>query len=288
MKLEIKELTKTYGTVKALNQFSVTFENGIYGILGPNGAGKSTLASLIMDNTARETGKILCDGTDILTLGKKFRKKVGYMPQQQGFYEEMSAQAFLLYMAELKQLTRKESRQQTEQLLHTVNLWDVRNRKIGGFSGGMKQRVLLAQALLGNPELLILDEPTAGLDPNERIRIRNYIAKLSQNKIILLTTHVVSDIECIAKKVLLVKQGKVIGMGSPAELIAGISGKVGEVLCKDFSEIDQFQQKYGSGNVAQRKEGFALRLVGDILPETVQKVTEDIGLEDVYLYYLAK
>lgn len=288
MKLEIRNLNKTYGSVKALNNLNITFENGIYGILGPNGAGKSTMVNLIMDNVSRESGEILCDGVDILKLGKEFRRLVGYMPQQQGFYEGMSAKAFLTYMAELKEIPRKQAKKQIDELLEIVNLKEARHRKVGGFSGGMKQRVLLAQALLGNPKLLILDEPTAGLDPNERIRIRNYIAKLSKDRIILFATHVVSDIECIANQVLLIKKGHVEGIGTPSELIAGIADKVGTICCTSFEEADRLQQQYGSGNIAERKEGLMLRLVGDELPEGSLPMTEDIGLEDVYLYYLAK
>lgn len=286
MKLELRDVCKTYGNVKALNHLSITFENGIYGILGPNGAGKSTMVNLIMDNVARESGEILWDGTDILKLSREFRRLVGYMPQQQGFYDEMSAGAFLSYMAELKEIPRREAKRQIAELLTIVNLKQAAHRKVGGFSGGMKRRVLLAQALLGDPRILILDEPTAGLDPNERIRIRNYIAKLAQDRIILFATHVVSDIECIANQVVLIKKGQVVGTGTPAKLIADLNGKVGSIHCDNFEEADRLQQQYGAGNIAQRKEGLMLRLVGDELPEGSSPVTEDIGLEDVYLYYL--
>ena len=175
MELELKELSKSYGSVKALNKISYTFKPGIYGILGANGAGKSTMINLITDNVSRDSnngGNIFYDGEDILKLGKKFRAIVGYMPQQQGFYEDFSPKAFLKYMAEVKGLKRKNEEgksvaQQIDELLEVVNLTSVAYKKIGGFSGGMKQRVLLAQALLGNPKVLILDEPTAGLDPKE-------------------------------------------------------------------------------------------------------------------------
>lgn len=211
MQLELKSLKKTYGTVQALKGVNYKFESGIYGILGANGAGKSTMINLITDNVDRDKengGQILYDGKEILDMGKHFRKLVGYMPQQQGFYEDFSPRAFLKYMAQIKGIHKENEkgqtvRQQIDELLETVNLTTVANRKIGEFSGGMKQRVLLAQALLGNPQILILDEPTAGLDPKERIGIRNYIAKLSKDKIILFATHVVSDIECIADRVLL-------------------------------------------------------------------------------------
>ena len=202
MELQLEHLSKTYGTVQALKDISYTFKPGIYGILGANGAGKSTMINLITDNVARDKGSaggsILYDGQDILKLGSRFRGIIGYMPQQQGFYEDFSPKAFLRYMAEIKGIKGKNEKGQTvkeqiDELLEVVNLTGVAYKKIGGFSGGMKQRVLLAQALLGDPDILILDEPTAGLDPKERIAIRNYIAELSRNKIILFATHVVSD-----------------------------------------------------------------------------------------------
>ena len=165
MELRIEHLMKRYGEKVALADFSYTFTPGIYGILGANGAGKSTLMNLITDNVSRDGGSILFDGTEILKLGKAFRAAVGYMPQQQGMYDDFSARAFLRYMAEIKQIPAKQARAQIEQLLEVVNLREVAHKKVGGFSGGMRQRVILAQALLGEPKVLILDEPTAGLDP---------------------------------------------------------------------------------------------------------------------------
>lgn len=288
MVLELDNLKKTYGTVQALKGISYTFQPGIYGILGANGAGKSTMINLITDNIKRDGGnaggRILYDGQDILKLGKDFRKLVGYMPQQQGFYEDFSPRTFLHYMAEIKGLPQKGLRQQIDDLLEVVNLGHVVNRKIGEFSGGMRQRVLLAQALLGDPCILILDEPTAGLDPKERIEIRNYIAKLSKNRIILFATHVVSDIECIADHVLLLKKGEIIASGSPIELIDSVAGKVGEIICK-LDEVEALQERYRTGNIRQHKAGLALRIVGDSLPEEAVRTDNDINLEDVYLYY---
>lgn len=287
MKLEIRNLTKDFGTVRALNDFSMVFEPGIYGILGANGAGKSTMINLITDNVARQEGGILYDGTDILKLGAKFRKDIGYMPQQQGFYDDFSARAFLQYMASVKGLKRKDANRQIDELLEIVNLKQHANKKVGGFSGGMKQRVLLAQALLGDPKILILDEPTAGLDPKERITIRNYIAELSKDKIILFATHVVSDIECIADKVMLIKKGKLVTVGTPEELIESMHGKVAEIIC-ELSEVSELQAKYNVGNIRQRSKGIALRIVGDDLPEEFETVEDNIDLEDVYLYYFGR
>ena len=293
MELQLEHLSKTYGTVQALKDISYTFKPGIYGILGANGAGKSTMINLITHNVARDKGSaggsILYDGQDILKLGSRFRGIIGYMPQQQGFYEDFSPKAFLRYMAEIKGIKGKNEKGQTvkeqiDELLEVVNLTGVAYKKIGGFSGGMKQRVLLAQALLGDPDILILDEPTAGLDPKERIAIRNYIAELSRNKIILFATHVVSDIECIADYVLLLKKGEIIAMGTPVELIEKMHGKVAEITCT-LDEVGKLQEKYHIGNIRQRKNGIALRLVGDELPDEAVMVDENIDLEDVYLYY---
>ena len=293
MELQLEHLSKTYGTVQALKDISYNFKPGIYGILGANGAGKSTMINLITDNVARDKGSaggsILYDGQDILKLGSRFRGIIGYMPQQQGFYEDFSPKAFLRYMAEIKGIKGKNENGQTvkeqiDELLEVVNLTGVAYKKIGGFSGGMKQRVLLAQALLGDPDILILDEPTAGLDPKERIAIRNYIAELSRNKIILFATHVVSDIECIADYVLLLKKGEIIAMGTPVELIEKMHGKVAEITCT-LDEVGKLQEKYHIGNIRQRKNGIALRLVGDELPDEAVMVDENIDLEDVYLYY---
>lgn len=213
MQLELIDLTKRYGDFVALDHLNITFTAGIYGILGANGAGKSTMMNLLTDNISRSNGKILYDGTDILKLGKDFRKILGYMPQQQGFYEHMTAQTFLYYMADLKGIPKRQAAQEIDDLLDATNLSDVRHKKLGGYSGGMKQRVLLAQALLGDPKVVILDEPTAGLDPKERIRIRNFISAMSRNRIILLATHIVSDIESISDQILMMKKGQMVGMG---------------------------------------------------------------------------
>ena len=309
MELILKNLKKTYGNVNALKGINYTFTPGVYGILGSNGAGKSTMINLITDNVKRDKngGEILfCDdnsdtaeAVDILKLGSKFRSFIGYMPQQQGYYADFTPKAFLKYMADIKGVKKKEIvdnngsksyisvNEQIDKLLEIVNLTDAAYKRIGGFSGGMKQRVLLAQALLGNPKILILDEPTAGLDPKERIHIRNYISKLSKDRIILFATHVVSDIECIADKVILLKEGQIIEAGSPVQLIDKVYGKVGEINCQ-LEEVDELQKKYRVGNIRQRRNGLALRIVGDTLPEMADACSNDIDLEDVYLYYFGE
>lgn len=181
--------------------------------------------NLITDNVKRTGGSILYEGTDILKLGASFRELVGYMPQQQGFYDDFSARMFLFYMAELKGIRKKEARQQIDQLLSIVRLSDAADLKMGGFSGGMKQRVLLAQALLGNPKVLILDEPTAGLDPKERVNFRTYIRHQSEDKCILIATHVVSDVESIADRILILKDGELAADDTPKALVESVGGK---------------------------------------------------------------
>lgn len=219
MELRLDDVTKKYGDKVALDGFSYTFHPGIYGILGANGAGKSTMMNLITDNLRRDGGSITFDGTEIRKLGADYRRILGYMTQQQGLYEGMTAESFLVYMARLKEIPRKAVPDEIDRVLEMTNLTDVRHKKVGGFSGGMKQRVLLAQALLGDPRVLILDEPTAGLDPKERARLRDHIYRLAQDRIVLLATHIVSDIEAIADSILLMKQGKLLRSGTAGALI---------------------------------------------------------------------
>lgn len=287
MKLEIIKLNKKYGNKVAIKDISLELTPGIYGVLGANGAGKSTLMNILTDNLKRGSGKILYNGEEILQMGKRYRERLGYMPQQQGFYEQLSAKAFLLYMASMKGISRKEALRQIAYLLKVVNLSHVSDKKIASFSGGMKQRLLLSQALLGNPDIIILDEPTAGLDPKERIHMRNFIAELSENKIIIFATHVVSDIECIADRVILIKDGEILKMGAPSELICEIETKVYEKNCEK-AELNDLKLRYPFGNVIQKKKGLVFRIAMDDMPEDFYKVGEDLNLEDVYLYYFGE
>lgn len=281
--LEIRNLVKKYGDLTALDDISLTLEKGVYGILGANGAGKSTFLNLITDNIKRTEGSILYDGTEILSMGAKFRKKLGYTPQLQGMYEDFTAGQFLRYVSALKGMKMKACRQQTVEKLELVGLKDVAHRKLSEFSGGMRQRVLLAAAMLDDPELLILDEPTAGLDPEERIRLRNHIAEIAGDRTVLLATHVVSDIECIAEKVILMRKGKVLKFASPAELMESVEGRVGEYN-GSFEEVNALKERLQGGQVLRRKGGFVLRIARRELPEGFCPV-QDITLEDVYLYY---
>ena len=267
-------LNKSYGQKHALVDFSCTLTSGIYGLLGPNGAGKSTLMNIISQNLVPDSGTIRLEPEgDIL-------RTLGYMPQQQALYEDFSARSFLYYMAGLKKI--KSPGKEIEHLLEVVNLQDAAHKRMGSYSGGMKQRVLLAQALLGNPSLLLLDEPTAGLDPRERIRIRNFISEFSRDKIVLLATHVVSDIEYIASQVILLSSGKTIGIHTTGEWLDSIEGKVCECLVSE-EEISQYQQQYQISNIFRESGGISLRIISDTLPENAKPVKP--MLEDVYLYY---
>lgn len=285
MEIRISHLTKRFGDKTALDDVSLTLDVGVHALLGPNGAGKSTLINILTDSIERDKGEVLYNDYEITSLGAKYRELLGYMPQQQRLYDNYTAEEFLKYMAAVKGIAPARAREQIAELLKVVNLWEVRRKKVGGFSGGMKQRVLLAQALLGEPRILILDEPTAGLDPSERINIRNYIATVAQKMIVLFATHVVSDIECIAKDVIMIRDGRICKTGTPMELIDGMQGKVGELPCK-LEDLEQIQTKYCVGNVYQRREGLRVRIVGDELPEEALPVKDSIDLEDVYMYHV--
>lgn len=284
MELKVENLSKSFGDVKALNHMSFTFTPGIYGILGPNGAGKSTLINLITNNIARQEGQIFWNGQEILKGNKDYRRILGYMPQQQGYYEDFTAGAFLMYMAHLKGLDKKTAKSRSQELLKIFNLESARNKRIGGFSGGMKQRLLLAQALLNDPELLILDEPTAGVDPEERIHIRNYISQIATNRIVLLATHIVSDIEAIAKEILLLKSGSVIETDTPGRLIEKVSKYVWNVEIAE-TELPDMQEQYLISNLRKNENGLSLKVISEEPPANAQP-EKAVNLDDVYLFYI--
>lgn len=216
--LELCEVSKKYKDKTALAHVSISLDNGIYGLLGPNGAGKSTLMHIITGNLRPDGGTVRWDGENIGSLGEAYRSLLGYAPQQQGMYDVFSGRRFLSYMAALKGIAKKNMADEIARVLSWVNMTEAADRAIGTYSGGMKQRILIAQAILGNPRLIVLDEPTAGLDPKERVRIRERISQLAGDKIILVSTHVVSDIESIAKEIILIKQGQIIDHAAVGKL----------------------------------------------------------------------
>lgn len=284
MMLEIKNVSKSYdrGKKQALKGFSAQLTSGVYGFLGPNGAGKSTLMNIISDNLAADEGEVRFDGQNTRRMGKAFRGILGYMPQQQGLYDDFTGRRFLWYMSAVKGLKKRQAQERIVELLELVNLKDDANKKLGGYSGGMKQRLLIAQALLNDPKVLILDEPTAGLDPKERIRIRNFISEIAADKIVLLATHVVSDVEFIAKEVMLIKAGELIAKDTTSNLLYSMQGKVFEVYTQT-AELTELQTKYRISNLTQEPDGICVRIVGDERP--LGRVIEaKPNLEDLYLY----
>lgn len=217
--LEIRNLSKSYGKKVALNNINLKFDNGLYGLLGPNGAGKSTLMNIITDNLKADNREILWNGIDYQTLGVKYREILGYMPQQQGLYNGFTGKRFLNYIAVLKDIPKKEILLQIEESAKKVNLQNELDKKINMYSGGMKQRLLIASCILGNPKLIIFDEPTAGLDPKERVRVKKLMQELSSKSIVIIATHIVPDIENIAKEIVILKEGVLIEKNTPEKLI---------------------------------------------------------------------
>lgn len=238
MILDIKDVHKTYAQKEVLHGITLSFTKGVYGLLGANGAGKSTLMNIITDNLNAESGEVLWNGKSIQQLGSFYRSILGYAPQQNGLYEDFRADMFLDYLAVLKEIPKAQRKEEITRVLHSVHLQHHAKAKLGSFSGGMKQRMMVAQALLGKPELIILDEPTAGLDPKERIRIRQLAQALGEHAIVLFATHVVSDIEQIAKEIVILKEGNVVAQGSPEELIATYTknGNLEDVYLQIFQE----------------------------------------------------
>lgn len=284
MELKIENLTKHYGELCALDQFTATLKPGIYGILGPNGAGKSTLMNLLTDTLKRESGTIALDGKEILSMGRDYRAVLGYMPQQQGYYDEFSVGRFLHYMAALKGMNKKQAQSAIDRLLGVVGLQNTVHKKMSALSGGMRQRILLVQALLNDPKILLLDEPTAGLDPEERIRIRNYIAEIAADKIVLLATHVVSDVESIADQVLILRKGKLLVMDTPEALIERTRPHVAEIMCRP-EELAKYQQHYVISGISQYNGEYTLRVV-DAQHTADHTNNLQIGLDEAYLYFM--
>lgn len=278
--LELKNICKSYGHKTALIDFSSELESGVYALLGPNGAGKSTLMNIITGNLRADSGEVLWDGIPAEKLGKDFKRILGFMPQQQGLYDSFTGRQFLMYMSALKGLSRASAKSETERTLALVNMTPEGGKRLGAYSGGMKQRILIAQAILGDPKLLIFDEPTAGLDPKERIRIRSLISRISGDKTVIIATHVVSDVEYIARQTLMLKDGRLIADDSPLALCSALKGQVFEAEC---GEEDVARLSHGRKvcNLFRSEHGITLRLVTDDPPDGAREVFPT--LEDVYL-----
>ena len=287
--LNISSISKSYHSTLALNQFTVMLTSGIYALLGPNGSGKSTLMNIITDNLKADSGEITYTSDEgitenVLKMGVRFREKLGFMPQYPGLYPNFTVERFMWYMAALKGLPKEKAKKDIPEILAAVELDDVPKRKIGALSGGMKQRLTLAQAVLGDPEILILDEPTAGLDPKQRISIRNYISRIAFNKIVIIATHVVSDIEFIARDIIMLKKGVIVDNAPPHELTKKIEGKVWNVPCLE-SEVQSMQDTFRVTNIARDEESgnVSLRVLSDEKPSEDSKIVTPT-LEDYYLY----
>lgn len=282
--LELKNLTKHYGEKKALQSFSYQFESGIYGLLGPNGSGKSTLMNLLTDNLCRTDGQILFDGREILEnrqINEAYRASLGFMPQHIGMYPNYRCDEFLHYLAVLKGVHREFAEAQIDRLLETVELSDVRKKKIRTLSGGMKQRLGIAQAFLGDPKLVILDEPTAGLDPRQRIAVRKFLSASSLDRVILIATHVVSDVESVARRCIFLKKGILAADGSPAELAERVRGRVWQIYAEE-ERANDLQNTFCAVNIRNDGERLCLRLLSESKPAP-DALSAEPTLEDAYL-----
>ena len=284
--LQINSLSKSYGDKIALNQINLCLTPGVYGLLGPNGAGKSTLMNIIVGNLTPDAGEILYNGENVSVLGKSFRSILGFMPQQQGLYEHFTGYQFLSYIAALKGMDKKRAKEEIETVIGLVNLREHRGKKLGAYSGGMKQRILIAQALLDNPKILILDEPTAGLDPKERIRIRNIISEIALDKIVIFATHVVSDVEQIAKEIIMIKKGNILGEGSVGQFFSDLDGKVFELNIEP-EQLGEVEGAFLVSNVSVHADQMTVRVISDSSPYPYSFSQARPTLEDVYLYQFA-
>ena len=286
MDLKITGLTKEFDGFKAVDHFSYELSRGVYGLLGVNGAGKTTLMRMLTTLIKPTSGRITWDGADIFAMEGRYRNLLGYLPQEFGYYPDFSVCDYLMYIAALKGIRPAVAKQRVGELLKQVGLTKARNKKMKTLSGGMKRRAGIAQAMLNDPEILILDEPTAGLDPSERIRFRNLISELSEDRIVLLSTHIVSDIEYIAGEILLMKDGCLAVSGTAEELITDLPEPVW-CCCVQKSGIDRFMKAYKVANVKAVPGGTELRIVSRERP-TEDAVRVEPTLEDVFLCYFGE
>ena len=286
MKLSLEGVSKLYsGKVWGLKNFTLDVGPGILGLLGPNGAGKSTLMRILATITKPTEGSVTWKGTNLVRSPNAVRAVLGYLPQDFGVYPNLNAVEFLEYLAAAKGLDRKTSRQRIEELLAVVNLVEVRKRPLAGFSGGMRQRVGIAQALLNDPELLIVDEPTAGLDPEERVRFRNLLSELSGDRIVILSTHIVSDVEACATNIALIARGQLVTCAAPEELLRSVEGKVWERIVSS-AELPALRQQYLTSSTMHRSDGVHLRIVAEEAPGA-GAIPQPPTLEDAYLHWIS-
>jgi len=285
LELLIDQVGKCYkGNVWALRGFSLQLQPGVLGLLGPNGAGKTTLMSILATITRATEGRVAWNGTDLAQNPDAIRRVLGYLPQDFGVYPNLNVVEFLEYLAAVKGLDAASARRRIDELLNLVNLSDVRKRPLGGFSGGMKQRAGIAQALLNDPQLLIVDEPTAGLDPEERVRFRNLLSELSGERIVVLSTHIVSDVEATATDIALISKGTLVAHASPEELLRQVEGKVWEWVVPS-NQLSSAKQRYLISGTTRRSDGVHVRVLAAEPPNGAQRVPPT--LEDAYLFCLS-
>lgn len=283
MNVTFEHLSKKYKGKYALRDFSATLENGVYGLLGTNGAGKTTLINLFMGIIKSDGGEVSIDGKNIRQMGADFLSNIGYLPQYPQFYRDFSVIEFMRYMCVLKDIPKGVGEQRIRELLETVNLIEAADKKVGALSGGMRQRLGIAQAMLNDPGILILDEPTAGLDPRERIRFRNLISKFSSDRTIILATHIVPDIEFIANKILLLYEGELLKYDTPAALCAELDGKVWALELNE-TDVPTELVHHTISNMAREGDGIRLRIIADTQPHPLA-VSVEANLEEVFLYH---
>ncbi len=286
MALILDGLTKTFSSFPAVNNLSYTMDTGVYGLLGVNGAGKTTLMRMLCTLLTPTSGTITWDGQDIFSLGSAYRNLLGYLPQDFGYYPDFSVQDYLLYIASIKGLRPVTARQRMQNLLEQVGLTQVRRQKMKKLSGGMKRRAGIAQAMLNDPKILILDEPTAGLDPKERIRFRNLISELAENRLVLLSTHIVSDVEYIADQILLMKDGSLVHHGTSQQLLAAAPTQVWTCTVPR-AQADQLLHQYPVVNLKTLPQGVQLRVLSQT-PPTPEAHPAEMTLEDLFLHYFGE
>ncbi len=281
MKLELNDISKMYGAFYALKDISVTLENGVYGILGANGAGKTTLINILIGVIQENSGFILLDGKNIKKMGTDYLDKIGYLPQYPQFYPNFKMREFLDYMCCIKGISKKQRRERIDFAIEQVNLQEHEKKRIRELSGGMRQRLGIAQAILNNPEILVLDEPTAGLDPGERIRFRNIISRLSKDRMVMVATHIVSDIEYIANEVLILQNGCLVQKGTIEELCAEVEGKVWQLSLEE-KDISGFVNRFLVANMKREGNKISMRIISDDKPDEMAVYIKP-QLEDVFL-----